>query len=137
MATLDFVVAAFLDPVQAAIVLAVVLAHRGPRPVVVAGVVAGLVSETVRYVAADGYVWGTALAPHVVATLMQAAVLCRLVRLVQPARRSEASAGGGRALGNADATLASLGGAGPLPSPAGPWRMQTYVRHRINGLRLR
>ena len=37
MATLGFVLAAFLDPIQAGIVLAVVLVYRGALPVIVAG----------------------------------------------------------------------------------------------------
>ena len=37
MVTLAFLIAACLDPVQAALVLAIVVAYRGPLPIVVAG----------------------------------------------------------------------------------------------------
>jgi len=119
VATLAFVLAAFLDPVQAGIVLAFVLVHRGPQPIVVAGVVAAVVSETVMALAADGYMWGELIVPRAVSSLMQAAVLCWLIRLIQLARRGVAPIGGGRALGNAGATPGSLEGGGVLPSRAG------------------
>jgi uncharacterized membrane protein YeaQ/YmgE (transglycosylase-associated protein family) len=90
MATLSFVLAAFLDPVQAGLVLAVILVHRGSLPVIVAGIIAALVSETVMALAADGYVWGEFILPRAVSSLMQAAVLCWIVRAVRSIR-----AGGG------------------------------------------
>jgi hypothetical protein len=90
MATLAFVLAAFLDPVQAGIVLAVILAHRGALPIVVAGVFAAVVSETIMALAADAYVWGEFILPRAVSSLMQAAVLCWIVRAI----RSMRAAGG-------------------------------------------
>jgi hypothetical protein len=36
----------------------VVLVHRGVLPVIVAGVVGAVVSETIAALAADGYAWG-------------------------------------------------------------------------------
>ena len=98
MATLAFVLAAFLDPVQAGVVLAVILVHRGALPVVVAGVFAAVVSETVMALAADAYVWGEFILPRVVSSLMQAAVLCWIVRAVRPGG-GVASTGEGRAPG--------------------------------------
>ncbi len=63
MATLGFVLAAFLDPVQAGIVLAVVLVHRGALPIIVAGGCAALASETVMAFAADRLCVGRAHCP--------------------------------------------------------------------------
>lgn len=112
MATLAFVLAAFLDPVQAAIVLAVVLVHRGSQPIVVAGVVAAVVSETVMALAADGYVWGELIGPRAVSALLQAAVLCGVVRFIRLARGGAAPSDAGRAAGNATASFGSAGGGG-------------------------
>lgn len=139
MATLTFVLAAFLDPVQAAIVLAVVLVHRGPQPIIVAGVIAGVVSETVMALAADGYVWGELIAPRLVSALMQAAVLCWILRVVRPGlgRGAVGPRGAGRARGSPAQTFASLGGGGPLPSRPAPWHMRAYVRRRMNWLRFK
>jgi hypothetical protein len=75
MATLGFVLAAVLDPVQAGIVLAVVLLYRGTLPVVVAGICAALVSETVMAFAAAGYAWGELILPRLISALVQAVAL--------------------------------------------------------------
>lgn len=112
MATLSFVLTAFLDPVQAGIVLAVldpvqagivlaiILIYRGTLPIIVAGVIAAVASETVMALAADGYVWGEFILPRVVSSLMQAAVLCWIVRAVRSIRvGGVASTGDGRAPG--------------------------------------
>ena len=141
MATLAFVLAAFLDPVQAGIVLAVALVHRGPQPVIVAGVVAGVVSETVMALAADGYTWGELIAPRVVSSLMQAAVLCWIVRFVRTRRAVArvAPTGARRASADAAASFGSLGAGGPLLpiSRPAPWQMRAYVRRQMGRLRVR
>jgi uncharacterized membrane protein YeaQ/YmgE (transglycosylase-associated protein family) len=106
MATLTFLLAAFLDqarivlatfldPVQAGIALAVVLVYRGALPAIVAGVVAAVVSETVLALAAAGYTWGEWFAPRVVSSLLQAAVLCWVVRLVRSMRMGGSTAARG------------------------------------------
>ena len=51
MAMLDFLHAALLDPVQAALVLVVVLAYSGPLRLAVAAVAASVVSETIMAIA--------------------------------------------------------------------------------------
>jgi hypothetical protein len=139
MATLDFVLSAFLDPVQAAIVLAVILIHRGAQPVVVAGVVAALLAETVMALAADAYLWGELIGPRVFSALMQAAVLVWIGRLIQLVRvGGDAPSVAGRASGSR-AAFGSLGGAGSIASagrPA-PWQARAYIRRRINWLRFR
>jgi hypothetical protein len=88
MAGLAYLLAVFLDPVQAALVLAIVLAYRGPQPVIVAGTVAAAVSEAIMVAAASGYPWGEFVLPRLVACLMQAAVLHWIVRAIR--RLSEA-----------------------------------------------
>ena len=138
MATLAFVLAAFLDPVQAGIVLAVVLVHRGPLPVLVAGAVAALVSETVMALAADAYTWGELVAPRMVSALLQAAVLCWVVRWVRSIRAGigAAQAGPRGSAGNAAAMLGSLAGGGALP-PGGrtpPWPVRAHMRRRVRKL---
>ncbi len=117
MATLGFVLAAFLDPVQAGIVLAVVLVHRGALPVIVAGLAAALVSESVMALAADDYAWGELLMPRVVSALMQAAVLWWVVRWARALRSSGSTAPtrAGETAGSAPAGFAPLGGRHPLP----------------------
>ena len=64
MATLEFLLAALLDPVQAALVLVAVLAYRGPLPVLVAAAAAVIASETIMGLAAADYTWGEAIAPR-------------------------------------------------------------------------
>ena len=59
MVTLAFLVAACLDPVQAApSARSSFIAYRGPQPVLAAGAAAALATETVMALAAAGYVWG-------------------------------------------------------------------------------
>ena len=117
MATLGFVLAAFLDPVQAGIVLAVVLVHRGQLPVVVAGLCAALVSETVMALAAADYAWGELIVPRMVAALLQAAVLWWVVRWLRSFRgRSAAPDGSGADAGAASARFGPAGGRRALPS---------------------
>jgi hypothetical protein len=144
MSTLAFVLdvlVAFLDPIQAGIVLAVVLVHRGPLPVIVAGAVAALVSETVMALAADAYTWGELVAPRMVSALLQAGVLCWVVRWVRSIRAGigAAQAGPRGSAGNAAAMLGSLAGGGALP-PAGrspPWHVRARMRRRMSRLRFR
>ena len=99
MAMLEFLLAASLDPVQAALVLAVVLAYRGPLPVLVAAVTAAVASETIMALAGTDYTWGEMLAPRLVSSLAQAAVLCWIVSLVWPGRAGSAPQPIRRALG--------------------------------------
>jgi hypothetical protein len=112
MATLGFVLAAFLDPIQAGIVLAVVLVCRGARSVVVAGVCAAVVSETVMALAADNYAWGELVAPRMVSSLMQAVILWWVVRWARSVRSSGSSAptGPGGAAGTTTVAFAPLEG---------------------------
>jgi hypothetical protein len=144
MSTLAFVLdvlAAFLDPVQAGIVLAVVLVHRGPLPVIVAGAVAALVSETVLALAADAYTWGELVAPRMVSALLQAAVLYWVVRWVRSIRTGigASQAGPRGSAGNAAAMLGSLAGGGALPHAGRtpPGHVRAYMGRRIGRLRVR
>ena len=86
MAMLEFLLAALLDPVQAALVLSVVLVWRGPVRVLVAAVGAAIASETITALAATDYVWGEMMVPRLVSSLAQAVVLWWVVRLVWPGR---------------------------------------------------
>jgi hypothetical protein len=117
MATLGFVLAAFLDPIQAGIVLAVVLVHRGALPIIVAGLGAALVSESVMALAADDYVWGELIVPRITAALLQAAVLWCVVHWLRSllSRRSAAHSGSGATAGSAAAGFAPVGGRRALP----------------------
>ena len=141
MATLGFVLAAFLDPIQAGFVLAVVLAYRGPLPVIVAGVVAAVVSETVMALAADDYVWGEFVAPRLVSSLMQGAILCWAARWVRSLRAggSAASPAADVAAGEAAAAFGSLGSGNALPqvSSTPPLHARGHLRRGINKLRIR
>ncbi|MFZ1106586.1 MAG: hypothetical protein WAN86_27615 [Hyphomicrobiaceae bacterium] len=133
MVTLAFLVAACLDPAQAALVLVVVLAYRGPQPVLVAGAAAALATETVMALAASGYVWGELIAPRLVAALLQAAALVVAVRIVRSAARGTGAAlGFGRvAQGGASVTLEPPP---PAPPPTAPWHMRSYAVRRISEL---
>jgi hypothetical protein len=116
MAILGFVLASFLDPIQAGIVLVVLLVHRGALPVIVAALCATLVCETAMALAAADYVWGELLAPRMVSALLQAAVLWWAVRWLRSFRRgSAAPAGSGGAAGNASAGFGRMGGGRALP----------------------
>jgi hypothetical protein len=125
MATLSFVLAAFLDPFQAGIVLAVVLVHRGALPVIVAGAVAAVVSETIMALAADDYMWGEFVAPRLVSSLLQAAVLCGVVRWVRSLRTGGSAAptgAGGSAGASWPAPSTTCRTSGPPWSPQRlPW----------------
>jgi hypothetical protein len=117
MAMLAFLLATLLDPVQAALVLAAVLLYRGPQPILVAGAAAAAVSETVTVMAAVDYTWGELLVPRFAASLVQAAALWWLVRLMRQARPGgdAPQARGGPFAEEATAALRSLsaGSAGP------------------------
>jgi hypothetical protein len=138
MANLEFVLAAFLDPVQAAIVLAVILIHRGAQPIAVAGIAAALLAETVMALAADTYLWGELIGPRLLSSLMQAAVLVWIGRFIQLVRAGGARSAAGRASGNR-AAFGSVGGGGPMASASrpAPWQARAYIRRRINWLRFR
>jgi hypothetical protein len=130
MAMLEFLLAALLDPVQAALVLAVVLAYRGPLPVLVAGAAAAVASETIMALAGADYTWGEMLAPRLVSSLAQAAVLCWLAGLVWQGLVWQGLVWPGRV------------GSAPRPSDAHssrppPWHMRAFVRRRLVRLRER
>jgi hypothetical protein len=120
MALLEFLLAAALDPVQAALVLVVVLAYRGPWPIPAAAVAAALASETVMTLAPVDYVWGELLAPRLVSSLVQAALLYSIVRLLWPGRT--------RPQPGAEAKA-------DRPSRLAPWHMRALVRRRFAKLR--
>ena len=138
MVTLAFLVAACLDPVQAALVLALVIACRGFQPILVAGAAGAIVTETVMSLAAPEYVWGELLAPRLVAALLQAAVSVLVIRMVWSAARSAGAAIGVSRLSASDGTSSC----GVLQSrPASRrmplWHLQSYARRRLDGLRQR
>jgi hypothetical protein len=114
MAMLEFLHAALLDPVQAALVLAVVLAYGGPLRLVVAAVAASVVSETIMAIAGADYTWGEMMAPRLVSSLAQAAVLCWIIGAIWPRR---------------------AGGASRPATRLAAWHTRTLVRRRL--LRLR
>lgn len=136
MATLAFLLATLLDPVQAALVLAVVLAYRGPQPILVAAAAAAAVSETVTVVAAVDYTWGEMLVPRLAASLAQAAALCWLVRLVRQGLVGAA----GNAQRAAPLRGEATGALGPFSAGSAahrfaPWHMRAYVRRHMHRLR--
>jgi hypothetical protein len=118
MAMLEFLPAALLDPVQAALVPAVVLVWRGPAPVPVAAIAAAVASETVMALAAADYTWGEMMVPRLVSSMLQAALLCWIVGLVRPgpgAPRQQAA----------------------RSSRLTRWQMRALVRRRLTWLRER
>jgi hypothetical protein len=132
--------AACLDPVQAALVLALVVVYRGPLPTVVAGSAAALIAETVMALAADGYVWGELFAPRLVAALLQAVAAVALVWAVrQVARRTGVALGLLAPRGaDADRTAAMPAAREEPPAAVAPlglalWHMRAYARRRISG----
>jgi hypothetical protein len=134
---LAFLLATLLDPVQAALVLAVLLLYRGPQPVLVAGAAAAALSETVTVVAAVDYTWGQLLVPRLAASLAQAAALWWLVRLMRQARAGgDAPQAREPFAGEATAALGSLS-AGAAGHRFAPWHMRAYVRRRLRRLRIR
>jgi hypothetical protein len=116
MDMLEFLLAALRDPAQAALVLASVLAYRGPLPVLVSAITATVASETIMALAAADYAWGEMVAPRLVASLAHAVVLCWIVGLIWPRR---AAPGQQRA-----------------PRLA-PWHMRAFVRRHLVRLRER
>jgi hypothetical protein len=167
MVTLAFLIAACLDPVQAALVLAFVLVYRGPQPILIVGAAAAVVCETVMVVAADDYVWGELIAPRFVAALLQAAVLVAAVTVLRTAARVAGTALGVSWLAASDETEAfeaSQAGLGAVsrseresrpdsgPTSSGPasghafgpgsrrialWHMRSHARRRVGWLRPR
>jgi hypothetical protein len=117
MVMLEFLHAALLDPVQAALVLVVVLAYGGPLRLVVAAIAASVISETIMAVAGAGYTWGEMMAPRLVSSLAQAAVLCWIVGAIWPGRAGDASQ--------------------QQPTTSLTWHVRTYVRRRLPRLRER
>ncbi len=83
MATLAFILASFLDPVQAGIVLAILCLNQGPFPIIVTAAIVAVASDTVMAFAAPGYVWGELIAPRLISALMQAAILYWIVHVVR------------------------------------------------------
>jgi hypothetical protein len=110
-------------------VLIVILAYRGPQPVLAAGAAAALATETIMALAAAGYVWGELIAPRLVASLLQAAALVVMVRIVRSAARGTGAALSGRlAQGGSGATLDAPPSA---PPPTAPWHMRSYAARRV------
>jgi hypothetical protein len=137
MVTLAFLIAACLDPVQAALVLAIVVAYRGPLPIVVAGAAGALITETVMMLAAADYVWGELIAPRLVAALAQAAVSVLAVWAVRSAARGAGAALGiGRlASGDGTASFEVLEDHHSVSPRMALWHMRSYARRRISELR--
>jgi hypothetical protein len=87
MVTLASLMAACLDPAQAGLVLAIVIAYRGPLPTVLAGAAGALSAETFMAFAAAGYGWGELFAPRLVAALLQASAAAFIVWVARSAAR--------------------------------------------------
>ena len=83
MATLAFILASFLDPIQAGIVLAILCLNQGPLPIIVTAAIVAVASDTVMALAAPGYVWGELIAPRLISALMQAAILYWIIQVVR------------------------------------------------------
>lgn len=149
MVTLAFLVAACLDPVQAALVLVIIVAYRGPLPIVVAGAATALLVETVMALAAPGYVWGELIAPRLVAALLQAAVSLFAIWLIRSAAKPVTAALHAGQLaddGGATAAMPTALPAGlptaldaldprPVPPRMALWHKRAYVSHRVSELR--
>lgn len=136
MVTLEFLIKACLDPVQAALVLVIMLAYRGSHPVLVAGVTGATVAETIMTLAAAGYMWGELIAPRLVAALLQAAVLYWTVRIVLIAARR---AGGALAARRLSSGCDTANGEAPrsAAAPMAPWHMRAFARRRVEKLHYR
>jgi hypothetical protein len=137
MVMLAVLVATFLDPVQAALVLTILLLYRGPQPVLVAAAAAAAASETVIMLAAVDYTWGELIAPRLAASLMQAVLLGWIVRLIRPSTADAGARSGRRRL--AASVMGALGSlaAGSPAQRLAPWHMRSYVRRRLIRLRSR
>jgi hypothetical protein len=83
VATLAFILASFLDPIQAGIVLAILCLNQGPLPIIVTAAIVAVASDTVMALAAPGYMWGELIAPRLISALMQAAILYWIVQVVR------------------------------------------------------
>jgi hypothetical protein len=118
MVMLEFLLAALLDPVQAVLVLAVILAYRGPVPVAVAAVMAAVASETITALAVADYTWGEMMPPRLLSSVAQAAMLYWIVDLIWASR----------AASEQRAARSSR-----LPA----WHMRALVRRRLFRLRER
>jgi hypothetical protein len=137
MVTLAFLIAAFLDPFQAALVLAILLLYRGPQPILIAAATAAAVSETVIMLAAVDYAWGELIVPRLAASLMQAVLLAWIVRLARTvAARAVAGLRVQRLANGVMAALGSLAASFP-PQRLAPWHMRAFVRRRLIRLRNR
>jgi hypothetical protein len=140
MASLAYPLAVLLDPVQSALVLAIVLVYRGPQPVIVAGVTAAAASETIMVVAASGYTWGEVMLPRLAACLMQAAVLHWIVTAILRMREPRDAARRGLSwLGITPPAGPAFGGLQKRSRAQrlAPWHMRAYVRRRLARLRRR
>src|SRR5262245_17959249 len=107
MVILAFLLAAFLDPVQAALVLAVLLVYRAAPLILAPAAAAGAASETVIMLATSDYMWGELIVPRLAASLMQAVLIWWMIRLVGQLW-SGAEAGAQRLGGSVMAALGSL-----------------------------
>ena len=137
MTTLAFLLAAVLDPIQAALALAILLVYRGPQPIVVTGVTGAVLSETVMALAAADFIWGESITPRLVASLVQAAVLCWIVRLIRSAVAGIADPAAVASDTGSDSTATLRGGAGAHGQHLAAWHIRGYVRRRIVRLRHR
>jgi hypothetical protein len=134
MATFAFLLAALLDPVQAALVLGIVLVYRGPLPVLAAAAAAAVASETIVVLAAFDYTWGELIVPRFVSALLQAAAICWLVGLVRSIRWGGQATPATPPVPGDTAGLGSLL-AGTERQRLAPWHMRAYVWHRLQRLR--
>jgi hypothetical protein len=137
MVTLAFLIAACLDPVQAALVLAIVIAYRGPLPTVVGGIAGALITEIIMMLAAPGYVWGELIAPRLVAAMLQASASVLVVWVARSAARSVGAALGVGRAGDGTATLPATPNvleSRSMPARMTLWHMRSYARQRTSGL---
>ena len=134
MVTLEFLIKACLDPVQAMLVLVIVLAYRGSERILFAGVMGAVVAESIMTLAAAGYTWGELIAPRLVAALLQSAVLYWTVRVVLMAARRAGGALAARWL-SSDCDTADVEPPSSAAEPMTPWHMRAFARRRMDKLR--
>lgn len=134
MATLAFLVAALLDPVQAALVLALMLAYRGPQPVLVAAAATAAISETVTVMAGIDYSWGEMLAPRLTAALVQAGALWWLMKLVRQALSGARPATSAAQLTSEAPPPSGTFTAEQVGQRSAAWEMRAYIRRHVQRL---
>jgi hypothetical protein len=87
--------------------------------------------------AVDEHAWGELIAPRLAASLMQAALLGWIVRLVRHASPGTDTRNAGRFADAARATMESASVAVSIARRLAPWHMRAYVRRRVERLRSR